>query len=233
MRILLLGRGKTGSLVADVAQERGHSLRSLSERDNVSGSALTPPFLIQFDVVMDFTTPEAVVPNMRACLAAGAKMVVGTTGWYDALPDIRGIVERRGGALLYSSNFSAGVQIFFQLAQHFGHAFSKLPDYELHITETHHPTKLDAPSGTAKTVRNLLANVGAEAEITSHRTGESAGDHMIEARSADDRIILQHEAFSRRGFALGAVRGAEWLASTSMPPKTGVYDYRDIFSQLT
>jgi 4-hydroxy-tetrahydrodipicolinate reductase len=227
MRILLLGRGKTGSLVADVAQERGHSLRSLSERENVSGSALTPPFLAMFDIVIDFTTPEAVLPNMRACLAAGARMVVGTTGWYDSLPDIRGIVERRGGALLYSSNFSAGVQIFFQLAQQFGHAFAHLPDYQLHITETHHSAKLDAPSGTAKTVRNILANVGVEAEITSHRTGDAIGDHAIQARSADDRILLQHEAFSRRSFAMGAVRGAEWLAG-----KTGVYDYRDVFAEI-
>jgi 4-hydroxy-tetrahydrodipicolinate reductase len=120
------------------------------------------------------------------------------------------------------------VQIFFQLIQHFGHAFSKIPGYELHITETHHASKLDAPSGTAKTVRKLLENVGTEAEITSHRTGDSVGDHTIEARSADDRIVLTHEAFSRRGFALGAVRGAEWIAD-----KTGVYDYRDIFAQLS
>jgi 4-hydroxy-tetrahydrodipicolinate reductase len=223
----MLGRGKTGSLVAEVARERGHSVHGLTERENVNGSALTPPYLTQFDVVIDFTTPEAVVYNMRACLAAGAKMVVGTTGWYQHLHDMRGIAERRGGSLLYGTNFSIGVQLFLQIAKQFGSVFSTPHGYELHINETHHTTKLDSPSGTAKTLQQVLAAAGAQAEITSHRTGDAAGLHEVEARSADDRIVLQHESFSRRGFALGAVRGAEWLAD-----RNGVFDYQEIFSQL-
>jgi 4-hydroxy-tetrahydrodipicolinate reductase len=227
MRILLLGRGKTGSLVAEVARERGHSVRTLTEIENVNGSALTPPFLTAFDVIIDFTTPEAAVPNMRSCLAAGAKMVVGTTGWYDSLEDIRGIAERRGGSLLYGTNFSMGVQLFLQIAQQFGQVMATPHGYEVSIRETHHASKLDAPSGTAKTLQQVLAASGVETAITSHRTGDATGTHEVEARGPDDRILLQHESFSRRSFAVGAVRGAEWLCD-----RTGVYDYHDIFSQL-
>ncbi len=175
---------------------------------------------------MDFTTPEAVIPNMRACLAAGSKMVVGTTGWYDSLPEhSRHRRTSRRSSALQLQLFRRRADVLPTRAD-FGSVFANCTATD-HITETHHATKLDAPSGTAKTVRKMLANVGAEAEITSHREGESAGDHTIEARSADDRIILQHEAFSRRGFAEGAVRAAEWLEG-----KTGVFDYRDIFSEL-
>src|SRR6201994_5173331 len=120
MRILVLGMGKTGKLVAQVAAERGHSVHVLDAKENANSSALTPPFVAGFDVVIDFTTPEAAVQNMRACLATGAKMVVGTTGWYDKLPDMRGLAERRQAGLLYGTNFSVGVQVMLKLAQEMG-----------------------------------------------------------------------------------------------------------------
>src|SRR6201746_1372722 len=110
MRILVLGMGKTGKLVAQVAAERGHSVNVLDAKENADASALTPPFVAGFDVVIDFTTPEAVIQNMRACLANGAKMVVGTTGWYGSLPDMKQLADRRGASLLYGTNFSVGVQ---------------------------------------------------------------------------------------------------------------------------
>jgi 4-hydroxy-tetrahydrodipicolinate reductase len=227
MRILLLGRGKTGSIVAEVAMERGHSIRILTEIENVNGSALTPPFLAMFDVVIDFTTPQAAVPNLRSCLAAGAKMVVGTTGWYEHLPDIRALAEHKGGALLYGTNFSLGVQVFFQLAEQLAKSLAAQPGYRLEISETHHASKLDAPSGTAKTLQQILQDAGAHAEITSHRTGEAVGTHQLVAVGATDRITLEHQSLSRKAFAEGAVRGAEWLVE-----RTGVYDFRDIFAQL-
>lgn len=227
MRVLLLGRGKTGSAVAEVARERGHSVRILTEIENVNGSALTHTFLGGFDVVIDFTTPQAAVANMKACLSAGAKMVVGTTGWYDRLPEIRAIVERRGGALLYGSNFSIGMQIFMRLAEQFATAFQTRQEYKLHITETHHESKLDAPSGTAMSLQQLLAASGHQVEITYHRTGDALGTHEIEARSAQDSVLLRHESFSRKGFAEGAVRGAEWIVN-----QQGMFDYHDIFPKL-
>ena len=227
MRILILGRGKTGSVVAEVATERGHSVRTMTERENVDGSALTPPFLVQFDVVIDFTTPEAAVHNMLACLAAGAKMVVGTTGWQEHLPEVRALVERKNGALLYGTNFSAGVQMFFRMARELARAVSGNADYRLEISETHHASKLDAPSGTAKTLQKLLAEDGVKVEIESHRTGDAVGTHQLIAAGENDRIVLEHQSLSRRAFAEGAVRGAEWLVE-----RTGVYDFQDVFAQL-
>src|ERR1700735_3472001 len=122
MRILVLGVGKTGKLVAEIAAERGHSVHVLDANENKDATALTPPFVAGFDVVIDFTTPEAVVQNMRACLATGARMVVGTTGWYDKLADMRALAERRGAALLYGTNYSVGVQIMLALAAQMGSA---------------------------------------------------------------------------------------------------------------
>src|SRR6202046_2615874 len=122
MRVLVLGMGKTGKLVADVAAERGHSVNVLDAKENAEASSLTPPFVAGFDVVIDFTTPEAAVQNMRACLATGAKMVVGTTGWYDKFADLRGLAESKHGGVMYGTNYSVGVQIMLALAAQMGSA---------------------------------------------------------------------------------------------------------------
>lgn len=225
MRILILGHGKTGKLVADVAHERGHGVHVLDAKENPRGAALTAPFIAGFDVVIDFTTPEAVLTNLRACLANGARVVVGTTGWYEALPDMRSLAERKGAGLLYGTNFSIGVQVMLQLAKTMSESL-KDAGYTFRIEETHHITKLDTPSGTALTLQQAARAAG-EVEIVSHREGDAAGLHVLEARSESDRIVLTHEAFSRRGFAMGAVRAAEWLAG-----RTGVYDFQKVFTEL-
>src|ERR1700712_438513 len=155
MRILVLGAGKTGKLVAEVATERGHSVYVLDAKENKDASALTFPFVTGFDVVIDFTTPEAVVQNMRACLAAGAKMVIGTTGWDEKLPDMRGLAERKKAGLPYGTNYSIGVQVMVQLATRMGELL-KDAGYSFEIDETHHVSKLDAPSGTALTLAKTV-----------------------------------------------------------------------------
>ncbi len=229
MRVLVLGQGKTGKLVAQVASERGHGVHVLDVQENQNATALTPPFLSTFDVVIDFTTPEAVVQNLRACLATGARVVVGTTGWYAKLADMRGLAERKSAGLLYGTNFSIGVQVMMELTRAMAEGL-KGAGYTYTIEETHHTSKLDAPSGTAITIQQTLAAVDLDAakfEIVSHRVGDASGLHVVEARSEADRIVLTHEAFSRRGFAEGAVRAAEWLSSRS-----GCYDFRDVFSQV-
>jgi len=229
MRILVLGVGKTGKLVAEVAREHGHSVNVLDATENKDAAALTAPFVTGFDVVIDFTTPEAVVSNMRACLSTGAKMVIGTTGWYDKLADMKALAERRGGALLYGTNYSVGVQITMKLAEQMAAAL-KDAGFEFVLSETHHTSKLDSPSGTALTLRDaVLSQIGTDKEVVIHatRTGDAAGIHTVEAIGANDRLILTHESTSRRAFAEGAVRAAEWLSS-----RTGVYDFRDIFDKL-
>ncbi|HZZ38927.1 MAG TPA: 4-hydroxy-tetrahydrodipicolinate reductase [Acidobacteriaceae bacterium] len=226
MLFLVLGRGKTGSLVAQVAHERGHGVRVVGEEENRNAAALTAPFLAGFDAVIDFTTPEAAVQNIRACLANGARVVVGTTGWYQHLNDLRGLCARKNAALLYSANFSVGVQALFRVVRDLATA---VPHYRFSITETHHAAKIDAPSGTAISLRRIIeaAAPGQEIEIVSKREGEIPGIHVVEARSDNDCLELRHESFSRRGFAEGAVRAAEWIAD-----KTGCWDFQEVVGEL-
>jgi len=229
MRILVLGVGKTGKLVAQVAAARGHSVHVLDAKENKDAAALTPPFVAGFDVVIDFTTPEAVLANMRACLANGGRMVVGTTGWYNSLPKMKELAERRSASLLYGTNFSIGVQTMLKLAEIVTRRLTSA-GYKLSISETHHLTKLDAPSGTALTLRDVVRKAAnmEEVPIKSIRHGEAVGLHVLEAESEGDRILLTHESHSRQPFAEGAVRAAEWLVKA----KPGVYDFRQIFDQI-
>jgi 4-hydroxy-tetrahydrodipicolinate reductase len=225
MLLLVLGKGKTGSLVAQVARERGHSVRVLDLRENAGASALTAPTVAQVDVVLDFTTPEAAVENIRACLALGARIVVGTTGWYDRLNEMKALAFRREGALLYGTNFSLSVQELFKLTAD----VAQLKGYRYHIEETHHTSKIDAPSGTALTLKQIVLEAQPEAavEITSKREGDASGIHVVTARGDNDLIELRHESFDRRGFAEGAVRAAEWLNG-----KNGAWEFREIFEQI-
>jgi len=225
MLILVLGKGKTGSLVDEVARERGHGVRALDINENEHASALTAPNLAGVDVVVDFTAAEAAVENMRAVLALGGRIVVGTTGWYAHLDEMKALALERGGALLYGTNFSIGVQKLFRLTAE----LAQLEGYSFSISETHHVSKLDAPSGTAITLREIIQArlPHAVVEITSHRVGDAKGEHIVAASSEYDTLELRHDAHSRRGFALGAVRGAEWLAG-----KSGAWDFREVFGQL-
>ncbi len=226
MVLLILGRGKMGRLIADVALERGHTASLIGGEENRDAVALTPQALAQVDVVIDFTTPVAVIPNLRACLAAGSRIVVGTTGWYDKLDEMRALSKQHNAGLVYGANFSVGVQVMYRLAEALGRLAH---GYSISIDETHHAGKKDAPSGTAHSIQRILelANPALKVPITSHREGEAMGTHIVTARSTDDLIEIKHEAFSRRGFAEGAVRAAEWLAG-----KTGCYDFSEVYPQL-
>ena len=234
MRILILGAGKTGRLVAEVASERGHTVRVLASSENANASALTPAFLKDFDAAIDFTTPAAVVANLRACLAHGLRMVIGTTGWYDHLPELRALAQKHNTPLLYGTNYSIGMQMMLKLAKEMT---STLKDagYTFTISETHHVSKLDAPSGTALTLRDaVLSTLGAHdagqnpsVPITANRTGDVEGIHTLIATGTCDRLLLTHESKSRRPFAEGAVRAAEWLST-----HTGVHDFHEVFTQL-
>jgi len=224
MQFLILGKGKTGSLVAEVARERGHAVHALDINENQHAAALTAANLKDVDVVIDFTTAEAAVENMRAVLTLGGRIVVGTTGWYARLDEMKALAQNRG-AMLYGTNFSMGVQKLFRLTTE----LAKLEGYSFSIAETHHTSKLDAPSGTAITLREIIqaTRPGIEVPITSERVGDAKGEHVVTARSEVDMLEIRHNAHSRRGFALGAVRAAEWLANQS-----GAWDFREICNQL-
>jgi 4-hydroxy-tetrahydrodipicolinate reductase len=227
MQICLLGRGKTGSLVAEVAHERHHQVRILAAIDNQQGCGLTAECLADVDVVMDFTTPHAVLDNIQACVGAGKNMVVGTTGWHSEIGVIQKLVEKNHCGFLYGSNFSIGVNLFFEAARTAAAALQH--QYFGQIFERHHAQKKDAPSGTAIALQKLLseASGGTELEITSFREGDVVGLHELTLDSPHDTIYLCHDAKSRRGFAEGAVRGAEWLVG-----KKGFFNFKDVWKEL-
>jgi 4-hydroxy-tetrahydrodipicolinate reductase len=226
LRLLVLGRGKTGALVAEVARERGHHVQSPGSGENPDAAWLTREHLLDFDVVIDFTTPHAVIANIEACLRERKAMVVGTTGWYGELDRLRQVVEKAGQGFVFGANFSYGVNLFFQVVQAAAPALAH--NYQGHITERHHIHKKDAPSGTAVALQRILEQLSGERiEITSAREGDVTGTHTLELTSSGDRIVLTHEAKSRRTFAEGAVLAAEWIVG-----RTGFYDFKDIFAQL-
>ena len=226
MKVLLLGQGKTGSLVADVARQRGHEVRSLRSKDNQDGRGLTLELLQQSDVVIDFTTPHAAIPNIIRCAEARVPMIVGTTGWYQHMDKVRELVTERKAALLYGSNFSIGMNFFFKAVQAMAPILKG--NYLGNIVERHHVHKKDQPSGTAVKLKNILeAGTGAHVEVASVREGETVGMHLVMFDSADDVILFTHDAKNRMGFAEGAVRAAEWIQG-----KTGFYEFPEIVEQL-
>jgi len=226
MKILLLGAGKTGSLSVEVARERGHHVEILRSSDNRGACALTRDRLSSFNAVIDFTAPDCVVENIHACIRAGKDMVVGTTGWYEKIAEIRAEVETHDTGFVYGSNFSVGVNLFFDLVKAAAPALAQ--HYVPQIYERHHAHKKDAPSGTAATMQRILEQVsGREIEITSFREGEVVGMHELVLECPSDTIYLCHDAKSRRGFADGAVRAAEWLAG-----KKGFFDFQDIWREV-
>jgi 4-hydroxy-tetrahydrodipicolinate reductase len=234
MNILLLGRGKTGSLAAEVGRRRGHHVDVVGAAENAGGAALTAEKLRGIDVVIDFSVPSSVIGHIEACVGAGKNMVVGTTGWNEEVDRIRKLVETQGSGFLYGANFSIGVNLFLDVAR--AAAAALRHDYSGQIFERHHVQKKDAPSGTAMAIQRVIREASGEnksknknedLEITSFREGDVVGLHEVVLESDADRIYLCHDAKSRQGFANGAVRAAEWLAG-----KKGFYDFKDVWRDL-
>jgi 4-hydroxy-tetrahydrodipicolinate reductase len=228
MNILILGRGKTGSLVQEAATKRKHHVRVAGATENANGAALTADNLQDVAAVIDFTTPRCVLANIEACVRAGKNIVVGTTGWYKEIDRVRKLVEQHGTCLVYAANFSLGVNLFFEVVRTAAAALQH--DYSGQIFERHHVHKKDAPSGTAIAIQNVIRDASGSKEgpeITSFREGEVVGLHEVVFESDADRIYLCHDAKSRLGFAEGAVLAAEWLVG-----KKGFYDFKDVWRDI-
>jgi 4-hydroxy-tetrahydrodipicolinate reductase len=228
MNLLILGRGKTGSLVAEAARKRKHHVRVAGATENANGAALTAENLNDVAAVIDFTTPHCVLANIEACVKTGKNIVVGTTGWYKEISRVRNLVEQHGTGLVYAPNFSFGVNLFFEVVRTAAAALQH--DYSGQIFERHHVHKKDAPSGTAIAIQNLIRDASGSKEgpeITSFREGEVVGLHEVVFESGADRIYLCHDAKSRLGFAEGAVLAAEWLVG-----KKGFYDFKDVWRDI-
>ena len=233
MRILLLGYGKMGKVIEQVATQRGHQIVGTIDLTNRADLKNYSPH--NTDVVIEFSAPEAAHQNLQQTMAQGLRVVCGTTGWLAHRPEIETLCQQYGAAFFYASNYSIGVNLFFRLNKALARMMQPYQnDYGVTMTEVHHTQKLDSPSGTAITLaegilENLplktkwVGNSGAaiaedEIEIVSLRQGDVPGTHVVKYESAVDSIEISHVAHSRAGFALGAVVAAEFLNQ-----KTGVY----------
>jgi 4-hydroxy-tetrahydrodipicolinate reductase len=226
MRIVIVGSGKMGRAVAALAEQRGHAVHALiGSAENAGGSALTTERLRGADVAIEFTRPEAAAGNVTRLVAAGVPVVCGTTGWEAERAEVVALVERSGGALLYAANFSVGVHLFLRAARHLARELAGRAEFDAFILEEHHAAKRDAPSGTARVLRDLVAaaDPAREFPITSIRAGATPGTHLLAYDGAHERIALSHVARSRAGFAAGALLAAEWL-----PGRRGIYTFEDL-----
>lgn len=226
-KIAVIGDGKMGKTIAEMAKDRGWTVTTvLGEKENPDGSGITRESLKGADVAIEFTEPQSAARNARACVAAGCPVVVGTTGWYDLLDAVTAEVKKAGGALLWSANFSIGIQIFLDLARRAGSLVADIEGWDAHIVETHHTAKKDAPSGTAIVIEQAAREgLGRKVAITSIRTGSVPGTHELILDSQSEQLTLTHAVRDRAVFAAGALAAADWLVG-----KRGVFTMRDFLA---
>lgn len=223
LRLAIIGPGKMGTAVADLARARGADVVATLG----AGMPITAESLQNADVAIEFTDPTAAAANIRACILAGCPVVVGTTGWYDDLPAITTLAVEHGGAVLWAANFSLGVHALSQLIRHAGEIFARLPGFDAALIETHHAAKKDAPSGTARMLEKVFtAGWDRELPITSIRVGSVPGTHTLMLDGAFEQIVISHEARDRRVFAEGALVAANWLVG-----HRGVFTLDDVLSE--
>jgi 4-hydroxy-tetrahydrodipicolinate reductase len=228
VRLAIVGYGKMGKLIEQVAPEYGFQVAlKLDIDNNVDGAGITAENFRGIDVAVEFSAPSVVVDNIERMAALGARMVVGTTGWFDQLPRARAAVERGGAALVYSPNFSVGMHVFARAVETAAQWLRHEPDYDAWAYEIHHKMKKDAPSGTLLKLQQVMEQAGysRRIDVASNRAGTLPGTHQIGFDSEADTITLTHTARSRLGFARGALKAARWIAG-----KKGVYEFADVLS---
>ena len=225
-KLALLGYGKMGKTIAEIAPQRGFEVRLVMDVDvNAQGQGITREKFQGIDVCIEFTTPEAVVENIRRVAGLGVNLVVGTTGWHSRLEEVRGIIESTGVGMVYAANFSIGVNLLYRLAKAAAEVFAPFTMYDPYLTEAHHKFKKDAPSGTALEIkRQIQSEFGSrEVPVTSVRAGYIPGWHELGFDSEADTIILRHTARGRQGFAEGALHAARWVLG-----KKGLFSFGDV-----
>jgi 4-hydroxy-tetrahydrodipicolinate reductase len=228
LSLALLGYGKMGKAVAQLAPTRGFEVRRiLSSESNTGGAGLTSGNFHGIDVCIDFTAPGVAVENIRRVSELGCNLVVGTTGWHDRISEVCALVERAEIGLVYGANFSVGAQLFFQAADAITKVFSGFPMYEPYIMEAHHRFKKDTPSGTAIELKRRIqpALDGREVPVASVRAGYVPGTHELGFDSEADTIALRHTARGRQGFAEGALLAARWVMG-----KKGMFAFTELFA---
>jgi 4-hydroxy-tetrahydrodipicolinate reductase len=232
MKIAILGYGKMGKAIEQIALQRGHSIVIKVDKNTTSYN------IKEADAAIDFSIPSVAVTNISNCINNGIPIVSGTTGWLNDYDDMKELAKKKNGAFIYASNFSLGVNIFFELNKTLAKMMSKLSQYNASIEEIHHTQKIDAPSGTAITLAESIiettnynnwklgeADNSTDISIEAKRIDNVPGTHLINYDSQVDSISISHTAHSRDGFALGAVIAAEWLIG-----KTGVFTMNDVLN---
>lgn len=234
MKIALIGYGKMGKQIEEIAKTLGHEIVLRITSSNKSD--FISEYLSKADVAIEFTRPEAAYENIIKCFDSNVPVVTGTTGWYNRLNDIKKYCTMQNGSLLYASNFSIGVNIFFEINKRLSQLMSAHNHYKIKITEEHHTQKLDKPSGTAITLAegiidfnknfnqwSLFEDKENVIPIESIRKDDVVGTHVISYTSDEDDLTISHKAFIRAGFAKGAVIAAEWLQN-----KKGIFTMSDV-----
>ena len=232
MKIALLGYGKMGKAIEEIALKRGHSVVFKTNEASMEKD------VSKADVAIDFSTPETVVDNIKKCFAVNVPVVVGTTGWYERFSEVCRLCELGGHSLFHATNFSIGVNIFFEVNKTLAKLMNTQTDYEIEMTEIHHTQKLDSPSGTAITLADgIIENVDRKSFWSENKPGEESilihakrerdvpGTHIVNYENEIDKIEIKHEAKGRIGFATGAVLAAEWLQN-----KKGIYTMKDLLN---
>ena len=232
MKIALLGYGKMGKVIEKIALSRGHGVPLKIDKDS------TPFDITTVDVAINFSTPDSAVENIRLALENNIPVISGTTGWLSEMESIKNVCAAHNGAFIYASNFSLGVNIFFELNKHLAKMMKNLKDYQVDLEEIHHTQKEDAPSGTAITLAEGVLEHSAHDSwelmplkdtntlaITAKRIDDVPGTHTVNYNSEVDTISIKHTAHNREGFGLGAVVAAEWIVG-----KTGVFTMNDVLN---
>lgn len=246
MKIAILGYGRMGRAIEEIARERGYEVTAvLDQADNERGAGIRADTLRGAEVAIDFSTADAVLDNVRSCTRLGVGVVLGTTGWEADRAEVEASVREAGGALLHSPNFSVGMLLFTRIAEHAARLVNRLDDFDVSLSETHHRHKKDHPGGTARKLAGiLLAEIDRKTswsmeltegeqvdpailQVSVARTGEVPGIHAVSLESAEDSILLRHEARSRKGFARGAVLGAAWIRG-----RTGIYTMEECMEDI-
>ncbi len=235
MRIALFGYGKMGKEIEQIALQRGYEIALKIDLNNAE--TFSEGELKKCDAAIEFSIPRTAISNMNKCFDAGVPVVVGTTGWYDKVEEVKKVCKEKNGCLFYASNFSVGVNIFFKVNEQLAKMMNNYTDYKISLQEIHHVHKLDSPSGTGISLANqIMKNIPKktkwvnektekenELEIISKRIEEVPGTHTVKYYSAIDDIEITHKAHSRKGFALGAVLAAEFIKG-----KKGIFGMNDL-----
>ena len=236
MKVAIIGYGKMGHEIERVLLSRGHIVALIIDQENASD--LNAENLAGVDVAIEFTTPETAYSNVKSCIECGTPIVCGTTGWVERLAELQELCRERGGSMIYSSNYSLGVNITFRLNRYLAEMMNRFGAYNVAIEEIHHTQKKDAPSGTAISLANDIISAVERKDgwvneptlapekiaITSLREGAVPGTHTVTYTSPDDEIMVKHTLFSRSALALGAVVAAEFVAT-----RKGVFTIDDLF----